>query len=130
MTKMFAMIIGWVLIVVGVLNFFLTSPVDIKLEPAHAVFHIVVGLLGVALMKMHRGYTMWVGVGGVLLAILGFAGVKDILGIIDLPALFNWIHAIIGVAALLVFFMDKGGKKMGMDKGMDAMPPKPGAPAA
>lgn len=119
MTKMFAMIVGWVLIVVGILNFFLTSPIDMKVKPVHAIIHIVVGLLGVALMKMHRGYTLWVGIGGVLLAIIGFAGVDELFGIIDLPALFNWVHAVIGVAGLLVYFMAKGTGTM----------PKPGATA-
>ncbi|MFA5775452.1 MAG: DUF4383 domain-containing protein [Ilumatobacteraceae bacterium] len=108
MTKMFAMITGWVLIVIGILNFFLTSPVDLKVKPVHAILHIVVGLLGVGLMKMHRGYTMWVGIGGVLLAIIGFAGVKDILNIVDFTTSSNWIHAVIGVVGLLVFFMAKG----------------------
>lgn len=108
MTKMFAMITGWVLIVIGILNFFLTSPVDLKVKPVHALLHIVVGLLGVGLMKMHRGYTMWVGIGGVLLAIIGFAGVKDILNIVDFTTSSNWIHAVIGVVGLLVFFMAKG----------------------
>lgn len=110
MTKQFAMIVGWVLILVGILNFFLTSPVDLTLKPVHAVFHIVAGLLGVVLVKSHKGYTMWVGIVGVLLAVVGFAGVKDIFGLIDLPSLFNYVHAIIGVAGLLVFFGARGAK--------------------
>ncbi len=104
------MIVGWVLILVGILNFFLTSPVDLKLEPTHAVFHIVAGLLGVVLVKSHKGYTMWVGIVGVLLAVVGFAGVEDILGLIDLPALFNYVHAVLGVAGLLVYFGARGEK--------------------
>ncbi|MBI4089799.1 MAG: hypothetical protein HY421_00185 [Candidatus Kerfeldbacteria bacterium] len=109
MTKQFAMIVGWVLILVGILNFFLEP---IKLMPAHGVFHIVAGLLGVVLSKSHKGYTMWVGVIGVLLAVIGFAGVEEILGIIDLPVLFNYVHALLGVAGLLVYFGARGGGAM------------------
>lgn len=103
------MIVGWVLILVGVLNFFLEP---VKLLPAHGVFHIVAGLLGVVLSKSHKGYTMWVGIIGVLLAIIGFAGVEEILGIIDLPVLFNYVHALLGVAGLLVYFGARGGGVM------------------
>ena len=40
MAKQFAMVVGWVLIVVGVLNFFVEP---IMVMPVHALFHIVAG---------------------------------------------------------------------------------------
>ena len=109
MTKQFAMLVGWVLIIVGILNFFLEP---IKVLPAHAVFHIVAGALGVILVKNHRGYAMWVGIIGTLLAILGFAGIgkeDPILGLIDLPSIFDWVHIVLGLAGFAVFFMSKKG---------------------
>lgn len=115
------MIVGWVLILVGVLNFFI-SPLEVR--PAHAVFHIVAGLLGVILVKSHRGYTMWVGVVGVLLAVLGFAGMEEITPLIDLPVLFNYVHALLGVVGFLVFFGSKKGGSMPTPGG--SMPPTPG----
>ncbi len=115
MTKQFAMIVGWVLILVGIVNFFDTP---LMVWPAHAVFHIVAGILGVWLAKDHgEGYTMWVGIVGIVLAVIGFAGVTDLLGLglINLPTIFNWVHLILGVAGLWVYFArGKGGMKMAM----------------
>lgn len=114
MTKQFAMIVGWVLILVGVVNFFDTP---LMVWPAHAVFHIVAGILGVWLAKEHsEGYTMWVGIVGVVLAIIGFVGVTDLLGLglIDLPVIFNWIHLILGVVGFIVFFSARKGMKPAM----------------
>ncbi|MBI4093180.1 MAG: hypothetical protein HY420_04620 [Candidatus Kerfeldbacteria bacterium] len=112
MTKQFAMIVGWVLILVGILNFFVTKPESIAVTSSHAVFHIVAGLLGVILPKSHKGYTLWVGIVGVLLAIVGFAGVTQITSLINLPTGFNYIHAILGVVGLLVYFGARGDKSM------------------
>ena len=110
MAKQFAIIVGWILIFVGILNLFVAP---IKLWPAHAALHIIVGVLGVWSGKSptasHK-YAMWVGLVGVLLAIVGFAGVKDILGLFDLPPLFNVIHLVLGVWGSWAAF---GGKKEG-----------------
>ena len=114
MTKQFAMIVGWVLIIVGVLNFFVVS---MMLMPVHAVFHIVAGVLGVWLKDNHEGYTMWVGIVGVGLAIMGFAGMTNLLGVIDLTSMFNWVHLILGVLGLLVYF-NRGKGGMAMPQGM------------
>ncbi|MEK7497273.1 MAG: hypothetical protein AAB657_05260 [Patescibacteria group bacterium] len=110
MAKQFAMVVGWVLIVVGVLNFFVEP---IMVMPVHALFHIVAGALGVWAAKEHsEGYTMWVGIVGLVLAILGFAGMANILGVIDLTVTFNYVHLILGVVGLVVYFM--GRSKNGM----------------
>lgn len=114
MTKQFAMIVGWVLVIVGILNFFL-SP--IKLLPAHGIFHIVAGLLGVwAANKMHRGYTMWVGIIGILLAVVGLF-TKTLTSWLDLPIWITVVHAVLGIAGLAVWMGGKGG-----------VMPKPAAP--
>ena len=110
MTKQFAMVVGWVLIVVGVLNFFVEP---IMVMPVHALIHIVAGALGVWAAKEHsEGYTMWVGIVGLLLAILGFAGMTNILGVIDLTTTFNYIHLILGVVGLVVYFMGRSKNEM------------------
>jgi hypothetical protein len=107
MTKQFAMIVGWVLILVGILNFFVES---IELKPVHAIIHIVAGLLGVALTKAHKGYTMWVGIVGLILGVLGLI-TKEVLGIVDLPTWITIIHFVLGVAGILVWKSAKGGMK-------------------
>ncbi|MBI2984168.1 MAG: hypothetical protein HYY50_00900 [Candidatus Kerfeldbacteria bacterium] len=118
------MIVGWVLIVVGILNFFFES---IKLLPAHAVFHIVAGFLGVALPKMHKGYTMWVGIVGVLLAVVGLF-TKDLFGIINLPIWITIVHAVLGILGLIVWAGAKGGMKSApAAPTMPNMPPSGGS---
>ena len=110
MTKMFAQLVGWVLVVVGVLNFFIAP---IKLLPAHGVFHIAAGLLGIWAVKNHSvGYAMWVGIVGVVLAAIGFFfGYPTLLGIINLPVWITWIHLVLGVWGLWTYWAatKKGG---------------------
>lgn len=116
MTKTFAMLVGWVLVLVGVLNFFVAP---IKLLPAHAIFHIVAGLLGVWAAKSHSvGYAMWVGIIGVLLAVLGFLGLKNILGLINLPMWITIIHLVLGIWGLWTYWA--ASKKPAMGGGTPA----------
>lgn len=102
MAKTFAMLVGWVLILVGVLNFFVEP---IKLLPVHAIFHIVAGALGVWLAKTRAvGYAMWVGIVGIVLAVVGFFGWTNILNLIDLPAWISVIHLVLGVWGLWTYW--------------------------
>ena len=94
MAKTFAMLVGWVLVMVGVLNFFVTP---IKLLPVHAVVHIVAGLLGIWAAKEHSvGYAMWVGIVGGLLGILGLL-TKNVLNLVDLPTWITVIHFVLAI---------------------------------
>lgn len=119
MTKQFAMVVGWVLILVGILNFFVDP---IKLKPTHAIIHIVAGVLGVVLMKAHKGYTMWVGIIGLVLGVLGLI-TKNVLDLVDLPTWITIVHFVLGVAGILVWMSAKGGMK-------PAAPAAPAAPTA
>ena len=104
MTKTFATLVGWVLVVVGILNFFHTPGFDVNLMPAHGVFHIVAGLLGIWAAKEHSlGYAMWVGIIGLLLAIVGFLGWHNILGLINLPTWISVVHLLLGVWGLWTY---------------------------
>ncbi|MDP3740777.1 MAG: hypothetical protein Q8R08_00425 [bacterium] len=104
MTKTFAMLVGWVLVIVGVLNFFVEP---IRLLPAHGIFHIVAGALGIWSAKMHsQGYAMWVGVVGILLVIIGLM-TKDFLGLINLPTWITVIHAVLGIWGLWTYFASR-----------------------
>ena len=104
MAKSFAMIVGWVLVIVGVLNFFNTPIFDVMLMPAHGIFHIIAGLLGIWAAKEHsQGYAMWVGIVGLVLAIVGFLGLHNILGLINLPTWISVVHLVLGVWGLWTY---------------------------
>lgn len=123
MAKMFAMLVGWVLLIVGVLNFFVAP---IELLPVHAIVHIVAGILGIWAAKNHAvGYAMWVGVVGLLLGILGFF-TKNLLGIVDLPTWITVIHLILGVWGLWTFKASKWAGRMGSHTGMSGGGPSQG----
>lgn len=117
------MLVGWVLVLVGVINFFHTGNLgfDIYLWPAHGVFHIVAGLLGIWAARSHAvGYAMWVGVFGIVLAVAGFLGWNDVLGYINLPDWISAVHAVLGVWGLLTYFA--ATKKPGMTGSAPANP--------
>lgn len=104
MAKTFAMLVGVVLLIVGILNFFVAP---IKLLPAHAVVHIVAGLLGVWSAKSHAvGYAMWVGIVGLLLALAGFIfGEPRVLGLVDLPTWISVVHLVLGIWGLWTYWV-------------------------
>ncbi|MBI5467008.1 MAG: hypothetical protein HY975_02220, partial [Candidatus Kerfeldbacteria bacterium] len=110
MTKQFAIVVGWVLIITGTVNFFISSANELKIMPAHAIIHIAAGMIGVFFPKNHKGFTKWVGISAVGLAMIGFAGADRLTKFIDLPNGFNYIHAVVGIAGLFVYFgaRDKG----------------------
>ena len=97
MTRQFAIIAGWILIVLGILNFFFPP---LKVWPVHAILHLVVGVVGIWSANnpgLSQKFAVWVGLGGLALALTGFFGLKSIFGLIDLTPLFNVIHFVIGV---------------------------------
>ena len=103
------MLVGWVLIIVGVLNFFSTPIFDVQLMPAHAIFHILAGIIGVTSVKNHaQGYALWVGIIGIVLAALGFLmGGPTLLGIINLPTWITVVHLVLGVWGLWTYMASK-----------------------
>lgn len=101
MAKTFAMLVGVVLVLVGILNFFVPA---VKLLPVHGIVHIVAGLLGLWAAKAHAvGYALWVGVIGALLGILGLF-TQDVFGLVDLPTWITVIHFVLAVWGLWTYF--------------------------
>ena len=123
MAKSFAMTVGWLLVIVGVLNFFNTPGFNVNLQPAHGVFHIAAGLLGIWSAKSRAvGYAMWVGIVGVVLAVAGFLGWHSVLGIINLPTWISVVHLVLGIWGLWTYWA--AAKK---PSSMGAMPGQSGA---
>ena len=108
MAKTFAMLVGWVLVIVGILNFFHTPVFDVNLLPAHAVVHIVAGLLGIWAARDHaRGYAMWVGIVGLVLTAVGFFITQDVLGLVNLPTWISVVHLVLGLWGLWTYMASK-----------------------
>lgn len=100
-TRAFAFTIGWAFIILGMLNFF---AVPLMIHPLHGLFHILVGVLGVGFSREnHEGYTLWIGMSSLALAILGFFDLTRLVGIYGLPSLFNWVYLIIGVGGIATY---------------------------
>ena len=94
MAKTFAMLVGCVLVLVGVLNFFVEP---IMLSKTHGVVHVVAGLLGIWAAKQRAvGYALWVGIIGGLLGLLGLL-TDDLLGFVDLPTWITVVHFVLAI---------------------------------
>jgi hypothetical protein len=105
MAKKFAMVVGVVFVLVGLLGFvgnpivgrsgmFLTNAV-------HDVAHILIGviILVMAGSKPNTALTVF-GVVYLLLAVLGFVMQSPLLGLVEVNAADNWLHVVLGVVLL------------------------------
>jgi hypothetical protein len=103
LAKIYVVLSAAILVVVGVMGFFRHEMFNLTFPPAHNVFHLVSGAIG-----------LWVGLGNntngvrrfgqilgtiyTLVAITGFAGLRDLGPIqLDLNTHFNFIHLGVGL---------------------------------
>jgi predicted small integral membrane protein len=122
MAKNWAMIIGWVLLILGVLGF-ITNPLVggtgyFHADAMHNIIHIILG--GVLLWAAHKApakahtAVKWVGIILLVLAILGFvlvSGTGTLLGLAEINGADNWLHLVLG-ALLLWAGMKKSHMQM------------------
>ncbi len=99
---LFTIISGSLLLIFGVLNFFMNSPIDLQLKPFHATLHVVLGISALCLPRYRRICIYSVTIVGLLFSIIGFAGVSNVPGLITLNAPLNYAYAIVGIIGLLV----------------------------
>ncbi|HLD12389.1 MAG TPA: DUF4383 domain-containing protein [Candidatus Nanoarchaeia archaeon] len=101
-----AKILGFVLLIVGVLGFFMTSPLlsIFEVDFLHNLIHVVTGLLGIwaAFGGWATMFNKWFGSIYLLLAILGFFGAVD--SIMAINAADHWLHLIIGLVTVGIGF--------------------------
>jgi len=102
-----ALISALLLVTIGILNFFVTFPYDVKFGVAQSIVHIAIGLLGIFMITHPKTYLLWLGVGGSMLTILGFAGLNSLLGFIDLATYITYVYAIIGIASILAYLDER-----------------------
>jgi hypothetical protein len=114
MTRMFALGIGIVFLVVGILGFIPALVVDGELlfgifavDAVHNVIHLFVGIFGVAAYywaRWARPYCMVLGVVYLAVGILGFIPAllvdgEMLLGLFHVNAAVNVLHLVVGAAA-------------------------------
>ncbi|MBX4189339.1 DUF4383 domain-containing protein [Candidatus Parcubacteria bacterium] len=121
MAKKFAMVFGWIFVVLGVLGFF-SNPIVGKAvgawfaaNTAHSVWHLVVGivLLWVAYGMAEKAAMVLrvLGLIFVLIAIIGFFSSGSVLGLIDANTADNWVTLVVGL-----LFLWGGMSKSGMQQ--------------
>ncbi len=121
MAKKFAMIFGWVFVVIGVLGF-ISNPIVsdapgalFHADTAHNIIHLLSGIifLWVAYGAADKA-AMVLKVFGViylLVAIIGFVSGESVLGLFAVNAADNWLHLILALLFLWGGF-SKGGSSM------------------
>lgn len=108
LAKNFAMLLGAVLTIVGILGFIMPSPLLglFEVDMVHNVVHIASGLIGLwAAMSGPNAAKMYLIVFGIVygvVAALGFLTASPILGLLHVNGHDNWLHAVIAVACLYV----------------------------
>ena len=107
LARIYVVMSGAILVVVGVVGFFQHEMFNLTFPPAHNVFHLVSGLIALwaGLGKSTAGprrFGLIFGVIYTVVAIAGFAGMRDLGPIqLDLDTHFNFIHLSVGLLSLL-----------------------------
>lgn len=107
LAKIYVVLSGTILVVVGVVGFFRHEMFNLTFPAAHNVFHLVSGLIALwAGLGKNVDGPRWFGLifGAIyaLVAIAGFAGMRDLGPIqLDLNTHFNFIHLGVGLLSLV-----------------------------
>jgi len=106
LAKIYVVLSGAILIVVGVVGFFRHEMFNLTFPPAHNIFHLVSGVIALwaGLGKRADGPRRFGLVFGTIytsVALAGFAGLRDFGPIqLDLNTHFNFIHLGVGLLSL------------------------------
>ncbi len=116
MGKAYAVVIGFVLTLVGIIGFVKgdAGMMGMQFNMTHNVIHLVSGLVGLAAglgggQKGGRAFAQVFGVVYTIVAIIGFAGMPaSIVTMLMLNGTYNAIHLAVGLLGLLCGFMGGG----------------------
>jgi hypothetical protein len=106
LAKIYVVLSAAILVVVGVMGFFRHEMFNLTFPPAHNVFHLVSGAIGLCAGLGNnangvRRFGQILGTIYTLVAITGFAGLRDLGPIqLDLNTHFNFIHLGVGLLSL------------------------------
>ena len=107
LAKLYVVLSGAILVVVGIVGFFRHEMFNLTFPPAHNMFHLGSGLVALwaGLGKNEDGprrFGLIFGAVYTLLAVAGFAGMRDLGPLqLDLNTHFNYIHLGVGVLSLV-----------------------------
>ena len=110
LARLYVVLSAAILLVVGVLGFFRHEMFNLRFPPAHNVFHLLSGAIGLwAGLRNNanavRRFGQIFGAIYTLVAIAGFAGLRDFGPIqLDLNTHFNFIHLGVGLLSLAAGF--------------------------
>lgn len=108
--KTLAQVVGVVLTVVGLLGFFMGSPLfGFTLNPLHNVVHLLTGLIGLYAGFSKGGeysmaYNKWLGVVYLLVAVLGFVVPTLMVSMLNGNSADNFLHLLLGLVLAGVGF--------------------------
>jgi len=113
MGKTYAIIVGLVLTIVGIIGFVKgqAGMMGMQFSTIHNVIHLATGLIGLAAglgggEKGGKGYAKVFGIVYTLVAVLGFAGTPTaLMDMLNLNTRYNVIHLVVGLLGLLSGFM-------------------------
>ena len=114
MGKTYAVVVGFVLLLVGIIGFVEGDKMMMGLHfnLIHNCIHLVSGIVGLAAglgggQKGGRAFAQVFGVVYTIVAIIGFAGAPVyIVNMLDLNIpMYNYIHVVVGVLGLIAGFM-------------------------
>lgn len=111
--KLWARIIGIILVLVGVLGFVMSSPLlgIFAVNALHNVVHLITGIIflwaGFAKKAPVMKVNQWLGVIYILVGILGFFGVLGFLAVGPGADPDNFLHLGIGIISALIGWMAK-----------------------
>ena len=99
-----AKVIGVILLLVGILGFFMGDSVfGLGVNALHNIVHLVTGAIfawaGFSASAPAKKVNTWLGVIYVLVGIVGFFALQDLL---MLNAADNWLHIVIGVVSVAI----------------------------
>ncbi|MDO8459963.1 MAG: DUF4383 domain-containing protein [Nanoarchaeota archaeon] len=106
--KTWATIIGIILLLVGILGFFMTTPLLglFQVNVSHNIVHLVTGAIflwaGLSKSDAAKPTNQWLGVIYIVVAILGFLGLLTFLAVGSGNDMDNWLHLIIGIVSAAI----------------------------
>lgn len=106
--KTYAMVIGVVLLLVGLIGLFTQNIIGFGVNILQSILHIIGGGLGVWLASKNKpkGYNMWLGYIAVVVVLLGFI-VLGLNTLLNINTATTWLHVVIAVVSLVVAFGTK-----------------------